>query len=164
MLQITDNLAGIKTTVGRQTRRQRPRKRQSPRRHFRSGHRAAVWRALTGAALYLDKDVPTLAVAAESCGSNIQYVRAAVALLRAGDPLLDLALAGSISLLVAANQVRRRQKMESVTVDAAVASWCKWTAEQRAEFGRGAGVGNLWDDAIIPTIAEERASQIQAAE
>jgi hypothetical protein len=132
------------------------RKRRSPRRHFRNGHRAAVIRATTGAALYLDKDVSTLAEAAECCGSNIQYVRAAVTLLQAGDSLLDSVFRGSISLLVAANLVRRRRKMESVAVDAAVASWCRWTPEQRAEFGRGAGISEIWDHAIAPVITEER--------
>ena len=151
-------------TPGSRRQRVSVRKRRSPRRHFRNGHRAAVTRATTGAALYLDKDVSTLAEAAEACGSNVQYIRDAVALMRAGDPFLNSVYAGSISLPVAANLMRRRRKMEGVTVDAAVAGWRSWTPEQRAEFGRGAGVGNLWDDAIIPTIAEERASQIQAAE
>ena len=150
-------------TPGSRRQRVSVRKRRSPRRHFRNGHRAAVTRATTGAALYLDKDVSTLAEAAEACGSNVQYIRAAVALMRAGDPLLDLVFAGSISLTAAANQARRQRKMESVTVDAAVASWRVWTPEQRAEFGRDAGVGTLWDDAIIPTITEERTQQ-QAAE
>jgi hypothetical protein len=51
---------------------------------------------------------------------------------------------------------------KSVTVDEAVASWRVWTREQRAQFGQCAGVGDLWDHAIIPTIAEERPRQ-QAA-
>jgi hypothetical protein len=140
-------------------RRQRAsvRRRQSPRRHFRNGHRAAVVRATTGARLYLDKAVPSLAAAAESCGSNVQYIQAAVALLQANDPsLLNLAMAGWVSLIRAANQARLRRKMERVTVDEAVASWRVWTPEQRAEFGRGAGVADVWDHAIAPVLAEER--------
>ena len=73
--------------------------------------------------------------------------------------LAQLALAYRVSVA----SIRIRLNGKHVTVKAAVASWCQWTPEQRAEFGRGAGVGNLWDDAIIPTIAEERAQQ-QAAE
>jgi hypothetical protein len=152
-------------TLGSRRQRVSVRHRQSPRRHFRNGHRAAVVRATTGARLYLDKQIPTLAAAAEACGSNVQYVRAAITLLTTDDPSpLNLALGGWISLIGAANQARLQRKMKSVTVDSAVASWRVWTPEQRAEFGRGAGVGNLWDHAIIPTIAEERASQIQAAD
>jgi hypothetical protein len=44
-----------------------------------------------------------------------------------------------------------------------VASWAVWTSAQRAEFGRGAGVADVWDDAIVPVITEERTS-LQAAE
>jgi hypothetical protein len=70
--------------------RGRRRSRQSSRRHFRSGQRAAVVRAATAAKLYLEKSVPTLAAAAEACGTNVAYVRAAVALLKAEDPSLLL--------------------------------------------------------------------------
>jgi hypothetical protein len=151
-------------TPGSRRQRVSVRKRRSPRRHFRNGHRAAVWRATTAARLYLDKAVPTLAAAAEGCGSNVQYVQAAIAPLKADDPsLLNLALHGWISLIGAANQARLRRKMEGVTVDAAVASWRSWTPEQRAQFGRDAGISEIWDCAISPVISEERAQQ-QAAE
>ena len=73
--------------------------------------------------------------------------------------LQQLAFAYRVSVA----SIQRRLNGKHVTVDAAVASWRVWTPEQRAEFGRGAGIGNLWDFAIIPTIAEERAHQ-QAAE
>jgi hypothetical protein len=59
--------------------------------------------------------------------------------------------------------IQRKLNGKSVTVDEAVASWQKWSPAQRAEFGRGAGVANIWDDAIAPVITEERAGQ-QAAE
>jgi hypothetical protein len=124
-----------------------------------------VVRATTGARLYLDGAVPTLAAAAESCGSNVQYIRAAIDLLQAEDPsLLNLAMAGWLSLTGAADQERRRLKAERITPDEAVASWRVWTPEQRAEFGRGAGVADVWDHAISPVLAEDRASQVQAAE
>ena len=133
------------------------RQRASARRYFRSGHRAAVVRATTGARLYLDGRVPSLAAAAEACGSNILYVRSAIVLLKAADPsLLKSAMAGLVSLPAAVDQERRRRKAARVTVDEVVQTWRAWTPEQRAEFGRGAGVANLWDDAIVPTIAEER--------
>jgi hypothetical protein len=142
----------------------RPRRqRASARRYFRNGHRAAVVRATTGARLYLDGRVPSLAAAAEACGSNIFYVRSAIVLLKAADPsLLKSAMAGLVSLPAAANQERRRRKAARVTVDEVVQTWRAWTPEQRAEFGRGAGVANLWDDAIVPTSAEDRTSQVAA--
>jgi hypothetical protein len=55
----------------------RLRQRQSARRHFRHGKRAAATRAFTGARLYLNGAVPTLAAAADSAGSNVAYVQAA---------------------------------------------------------------------------------------
>jgi hypothetical protein len=74
-------------------------RRQSARRHFRNGRRAAVVRACTAARIYLDGKAPSLAVAAEACGSNIHYIRDAVCLLQADDPaLLAGAMAGWISL------------------------------------------------------------------
>jgi hypothetical protein len=152
-------------TPGSRRQRASVRRRQSARRHFRNGHRAAVIRAVTGARLYLDGKASSLAAAAEACGSCVQYIQSAIILLKASDPsLLHLAMGGWISLTGAANQERLRLKAESVTVSQAVASWRTWTREQRAEFGRGAGVADVWDYAISPVISENRATQIQAAE
>jgi hypothetical protein len=116
-----------------------------------------VVRACTGARLYLDKQVSSLVAAAEACGSNINYVRAAIALLKADDPsLLNLAMVGWISLTGAADhQARLRHKTARMTVDEVVETWRAWTPEQRAEFGRGAGVAEVWDHAIAPVITEE---------
>ena len=66
--------------------------------------------------------------------------------------LAQLALAYRVSVA----DIRLRLNGKHVSVDQAVEGWRAWTSEQRAQFGRGAGVGNLWDDAIIPTITEER--------
>lgn len=52
--------------------------------------------------------------------------------------------------------VLRRQVLRRVSVDEAVAGWRTWTSEQRAEFGRSAGVAEVWDDAIAPVVDEER--------
>jgi hypothetical protein len=128
-----------------------------------------VVRAAAAAGLYLDGKIPSLAVAAEACGSNVNYIRAAIALLKADDAsLLNLTMAGRVSLTEAAN-LARLQTATRVTVDeavapaVAVASWRVWTPEQRAEFGRGAGVSNLWDHAIAPVLTEDSARP-QAAE
>ena len=65
-------------------------------------------RAFTAARLYLNDDaVPTLAAAAESCGSNVAYVRAAITLVKTDNPaLVSDVLAGQVPILQAAAQVR----------------------------------------------------------
>ena len=55
----------------------RLRQRQSARRRFRHGQRAAAVRAFTGARLYLNCAVPTLAAAVDSTGSCPAYIQAA---------------------------------------------------------------------------------------
>src|SRR5262245_16763720 len=115
----------------------RRRQRASARRRFRHGWCAAVVRAFTGARLYLDKKAQTLVRAAEDCGSNVQYVRAAIVVLEDGSlHEQSLVLTGHLPLLAAANQVRQRQKAERVTVEEMVATWRCWTPGQRTKFGR----------------------------
>jgi hypothetical protein len=69
------------------------------------------------------------------------------------DPTLRLCAS---AYRVSVASIQRRLNGKSVTVDEAVASWRKWTPAQRAEFGRGAGVADVWDHAIAPVITEER--------
>ena len=64
------------------------RRRQSARRQFRYGQRAAVLRAVTAAKVYRDKAKPTLELAALSCGSNVKYVQAALVVMRSESNLL----------------------------------------------------------------------------
>ena len=66
--------------------------------------------------------------------------------------LQQLAFAYRVSVA----SIQRRLNGKHVTVDQAVASWRSWTPAQRAEFGRGAGVAEVWDHAIAPVITEER--------
>jgi hypothetical protein len=78
------------------------------RHQFRRGERLAVIRAMTAAKLYMDKSVPTLAAAATSCGSNVPYVRAGVALIKTENIILaGRATRGHVSLLKAAREARR---------------------------------------------------------
>jgi hypothetical protein len=142
-------------------RTSRRRQRASARRHFHYGCRAAAARAFTAAEIYLDKRVPSLAAAAMHCGSNVQYVQAAIVLIQDETALhpqrmRQLVLEGRVPLLAAAREARRRQKAERVTVEEMVASWRCWTPGQRANFGRAVGVAEIWDDAIEPVISEER--------
>jgi hypothetical protein len=81
---------------------------RSPRRHFRHGQRAAVVRAFTAARLYLNNAVPTLEAAAESCGSNVAYVQAAIILLRADNTsLVRDVRCGRVPILQAAREAQR---------------------------------------------------------
>jgi hypothetical protein len=149
---------------------------RSARRHFRSSRRVAVVRAFTAAELYLAGKVPTLVAAAESCGSNIHYVQGAIILIKDENPARGtsaeastlirrhMVLHGYVPLLVAANQARQQRKaktnasFDSLTVDEVVAAWRAWLPEQRAEFGKGAGIAELWDGSIAPVIDCERAA------
>ena len=84
----------------------RRRQRASARRHFRLGWRAAAARAFTGAELYLNKTAPTLAAAAACCGSNVQYVQAAIVLIQ-DQKIRRSVLEGRVPLLAAAHEMRR---------------------------------------------------------
>jgi hypothetical protein len=91
-------------------------------------------------------------------------VRAAIVVIKDGSLNEQaLVLTGHLPLLEAANQARQRRKAGHIPVDEAVLAWRKWTPEQRAEFGRGAGISEIWDFAISPVVSEERVV-VQAAE
>ena len=49
-----------------------------------------------------------------------------------------------------------KRKVKDITVEEVVMSWRSWTPAQRAAFGKGAGVAEVWDHAIVPTISQER--------
>jgi hypothetical protein len=86
----------------------RSRRRQSARRRFRGGHRAAALRALTGARLLAGGAVPSLEAAAVCCGSSVPYIQAMVVLLKSENvSLLDQVLTGDVPVLAAAKQVKR---------------------------------------------------------
>ena len=69
---------------------------------------SAALRAITAARLLATGMVNTIAEAAACTGSNLTYVHAAVILLKAeNEALINHVLAGKVSLLRAAKQVRR---------------------------------------------------------
>jgi len=145
----------------------RRRQRASARRHFHDGCRAAAARAFTAAEIYLDKKVPSLAAAALHCGSNVQYVQAAVVLLRDKTALYPQrmrrsVLEGRAPLLAAAREARQRQEAARITVEKMAAAWRCWTPGQRANFGRAVGAAEIWDDAIAPVVGEERGERARA--
>jgi len=129
------------------------RQRASARRHFRHGCRAAAARAFTAAEIYLDKRVPSLAAAAMHCGSNVQYVQAAIVLIQnetaKPQQMRQWVLEGRMPLLAAAHAAKQ------------LASWRRWM-KQRVQFGRNVGITEVWADAIVPALGEERGELVRA--
>jgi hypothetical protein len=122
-----------------------PHHRQSARRHFRNGHRAAALRAVTGARLYIGGSVNSYGAAAEACGSNPVYVRAAVTLCQSeSSGLLNQVLKGSIPLLGAAAKARQLARL----VDAYRAA----STEDRVQFARVVGPTSLFDNTLVPSL------------
>jgi hypothetical protein len=133
---------GLNASAGarRQSRRYR-----SPRRHFRHGQRAAVLRATTAAKLYLAGAVPSLAAAAEGCGSNIRNVRHVLALLKAEDVnLLNRARKGWTPLGEAAAAVLKRAEL--------IRAYRSASPEDRIALARTVGAERLFVDAVEPAI------------
>jgi hypothetical protein len=119
----------------------RLRQRQSARRRFRHGQRAAAVRAFTGARLYLNCAVPTLAAAADSTGSCPAYVQAAVVLLKADNASLTAeVLDGRVSLLQAAAQVRRMVDL--------VTAYKLAQDPDRVAFARACGIETIFNTLV----------------
>jgi len=115
------------------------------RRQFRNGRRLAAVRAITAAKLYLSKAVPTLKAAVEACGTNYNYVRAAIILLKAENTsLLARVVAGEILILAAAREVERLSKL--------VASYRAATANDHVAFAKIVGPTVLFDDMLVPAV------------
>jgi hypothetical protein len=126
-------------------RRQSSTRRRSSRRHFKGGQSAAALRAITGARLYLDKSIPTLAGAAVSVGSNIAYVKAAVVLVKSENQiLLDRVLEGHVTLLAAAAQVQRVADL--------VSAYRAASTDDLVALGRTVGAEQLFTNVIEPVI------------
>jgi hypothetical protein len=123
--------------------RKRPRHRR--RRQMVDGQRAAVLRALTAARLSERSECKSHAQAARACGSNPKYVAAAQILLKAENTaLLERVVAGEVGLLEAADACRR--------VSALVQAYRNAMPNDVVAFTRTIGVGNLFDEAIVPAL------------
>ena len=117
------------------------RRRQSARRHFRHGQCAAALRAITGARLYLKGATPTLAAAAESTGSNVAYIQAAIILLRADNAsLVSDVLAGRVPLLQAAREAKRLVDL--------VTAYREAKDPDRVAFARACGVEAIFNTLV----------------
>jgi hypothetical protein len=91
--------------------------------------------------------VSSLVVAADSCGSNHEYVRAMVTLILSEDrQLLHDVLHGSVSLLVAAKQIKPLADL--VAAYRTVAA----VPKDLATFGTTVGTAEIWDHVISPAL------------
>jgi hypothetical protein len=112
---------------------------------MRYGVRAAALRAITAARLHLSGAIPNLLKAAESCGSNVKYVCAAIILLRSENSvLLDRVLRGHVSILAAASQVRRLVEL--------IAAYRATNEKDHITFARAAGPDRLFEE-IVQAVA-----------
>ena len=140
--------------------------RQLIRRHYRKHRRDnAPARAFAGARLWMRHPVvpSTQAEAARLVGSTPAYVAAAATVINAAVPgLIEDVLCGRVPLLAAAREARQRQEAAGITGEKMAATWRGWTRAQRANFGRTVGVAEIWDQAIVPAIGEERGELVCA--
>jgi hypothetical protein len=139
----------LQPSPNRRARRLAASKKKKYRRHDRRFHgtlRAAVLRAFTAADLLREGRVPSLREAAACCGSNIQYVQAAVVLRNSENiSLMDDVFIGTVPLLAAARSCRQLAKL--------VEAYRKTTLADHIAFGKQIGPGVLWDEAIVPAIS-----------
>jgi len=123
---------------------------RSSRRLYRQRQRAAVKRALTGAALYLGRSFPvpaTLRDAADCCGSNPKYIEAAATLLKSEDAnLIQRVLAGHISLMDAAASIQKRAQLIAAYRE------CESNGDDLVALAKAVGPASIWDNVIAPVI------------
>jgi hypothetical protein len=125
--------------------RNKTKKRRSRYRRTRAGRCAAAVRGVTGARLYLDHKVPSLAAAALCCGSCRTYVQAALILLRSENAtMLERVLRGHLPLQVAAKQMKQVADL--------VAAYRTADAADRVAFAKTIGPTTLFDSALVPAI------------
>jgi hypothetical protein len=122
-----------------------PRSRQ--RRHRKHQHAAAVSRAFIAGQLLLGLPVKpeTQAEAAKLVGSTPLYVAAAITLLEAEAPgLIESVVRGDISLLKAAETVRKRVRL--------VRAYREADRNDRRALGKAIGIDNVFDEIIAPSL------------
>jgi hypothetical protein len=119
-----------------------PRQRRSPHRQFKNGQRAAALRAITAAGLYdTEPAYDTLATAAAACGSNVPYLRAALALKEHGDErLIRGVMFGHIPLLGAMKEIEPVVRLGRAYRSA--------STSDRIAFARREGVDNIFETLV----------------
>jgi hypothetical protein len=95
-------------------------------------------RAITAAKLYATGAITSLAKAAEACGSNVIYVKAATVLLKVeNEALLRRVLAGYEPLLESAQQARRTADL--------ISAYRSANDADRVAFARTCGTEAIFD-------------------
>jgi hypothetical protein len=126
--------------------------RRNPRRQIRNGQRAAARRAITAAGFYLRGDFPSIAIAAESCGSCTAYVQAAIVLIRAGNKqAIDSVLTGVLPLLAIANELRPTVKL--------VEAYRNARPQDLKRAGRMVGPEKLFTTMVEPAIDSDSTTE-----
>jgi hypothetical protein len=115
-------------------------KRRPHRRQMQDGVRSAA-----AAQLYKQGTFPTIAKAAQACGSTGHYVRAAKVILDAENTQVQHdVLAGRLPLLVAARQLHGLADL--------VKAYRAISSADLPMFGKTVGVADLFDHAIAPAL------------
>lgn len=134
-------------TTLRHPARQQRRHYRSRGRHFRNGQCAAAVRADTAARILLGLPVSAnnLATAARMCGSNIHYVAAAIALIRAEDASLQTNVRrGQMTLPKAAAAAKKRAALIHAYREASPADL--------AALARTVGPAAVFDAVVVPAL------------
>lgn len=118
---------------------------RQPRRYRKHQRASATWRAFAGAKLLLGIPIQPKGqvAAARLVASTPQYIRAAIALLEAGDSeLVGRVLQGNLGLLETAGHVRKRAHL--------VKAYREADRHDREALGKVIGVDRVFDDSIAP--------------
>jgi hypothetical protein len=111
---------------------------------LRDGVCTAALRAFSAAKPYLSDEFDSLG-AARACGSNAPYVAAAIVLIRSENTAVQQdVLAGRVSLLPAAHQLRKFVRL--------VAAFREASASDRVMFGCVVGPTNLFENSVAPAL------------
>jgi hypothetical protein len=142
---LNPQMAGRTMAVKPNGYKNKTKKRRPYRPRIRSGIRGAALRAFTGASLYKEGRFPTIAAAAQACGSNRPYIVAALIILDTENgEVQEEVLTGRVPLLAAARQLRR--------LAALVRSYRAAATSDLPMFGKIVGVADLFDRAIAPAL------------
>jgi hypothetical protein len=104
-----------------------------------------VLRAFTAAQLYRDGKIPTMALAAQCCGSGVVYVRSAVVVLQSEDrSIRERVLRGWVSLHAAAALMAKRA--------AIIAAYRAGAGADRIAAMKTIGPTTVFDNDLVPAM------------
>lgn len=98
--------------------------------------------------MYLTGVVPTLAMAAESCGSTVAYITSAITVLKTEDPaLMTAVLDGRVKLYAAAQAMKPLANLLS--------AYRNTDSSDRFAFTQAVGTAEVWDRLIMPALESD---------